>query len=122
MDLLLDPEIRDWVLLPLFLIILFAMMLRHQTSILLRSSKEVNANEAQAKSLIMRAQRLRQNNRSISYAAYSARKEYLASDKDPWEAAREDRGCKQVRSEARREAPPGGTGFVFYLLYLRIFY
>ena len=81
MDLLLDPEIRDWVLLPLFLIILFAMMLRHQTSILLRSSKEVNDNEAQAKSLIMRAQRLRQNNRSISYAAYSARKEYLASDK-----------------------------------------
>ena len=77
--LLLDPEIRDWVLLPLFLIILCASLLRHQTSILLRNSKTINANEAHAKSLIMSSQRLRQNHKSISFAAFAKRKEYLAA-------------------------------------------
>ena len=80
-QLLLDPEIRDWVLLPLFLIILFASLLRHATSVMLRSSKKTDLSEATAKSLIARSQRLRQNNRSISHAAFRRRKEYLAADK-----------------------------------------
>ena len=81
-DLSLDPAIRDWVVLPLFLIIMSAGLLRHQTSILLRNPKKIVLAETVAKSLLMRCGRLRQNHRSISPSAFTARKEYFASSKN----------------------------------------
>lgn len=40
MTLLLDPDIRDWVVLPLFVIIVCAGLLRHSVSILLQGAKQ----------------------------------------------------------------------------------
>ena len=76
-DLMLDPAIRDWVLIPIVLIMFLMGILRNNVTKMMR--KDVVPDEKQVKNnnQLMRARRLRANAAYIPGAAFSARKHYF---------------------------------------------
>lgn len=82
---MLDSSIRDWVVLPLLLIMVFAGLIRHYLSILLRSSdvKKVPQTEHRPKNALGRASRLRSGAASyLSFEKWEARRQYFCGTGD----------------------------------------
>jgi ER membrane protein complex subunit 3 len=78
--LLLDSSIRDWVVLPLLLMVVLVGMGRHYVSQLIKSDVKVaekDLNELRYKQTIMMAQRLRGRSGFINSSAFNKRKLYL---------------------------------------------
>jgi len=78
----LDPKIRDWVLIPIVVVMFLVAILRHNVTKLLRSDKKVTdlkgIRDAQ---ILIRARRLRANANKIPVASFRMRKSYF-NDKE----------------------------------------
>jgi hypothetical protein len=82
-NILLDSSIRDWVVLPLLIIMVFAGMLRHYLSLLLKASavKKMPKVEQRIKSTLTRSSRLRSGAAGfISKQKWEARVRYWTDD------------------------------------------
>jgi hypothetical protein len=77
---LLDSDIRDWVVLPLLVIMISAGLLRHSVGILLKGkSKPLSRLEQRSKSDLQRCARLRMGSANfITTAQWNARRDYYA--------------------------------------------
>lgn len=104
--LLLDSDIRDWVVLPLLVIMISAGLLRHFVGLLLKASpKPLPKIESRAKNALACAMRLRTGNANyISHAKWEARRRYY-SDKEEGHLRKE---AEWATSEAEN-APVGGV-------------
>lgn len=75
---LIDPNIRDYVLLPLLVFVAITTFLRMYVFQLLQPGEtKVDGNELKQKSLVARSQRLRTNGGYITPQGFAMRKEYL---------------------------------------------
>lgn len=77
----LDPEIRNWVLLPLFIIMVFKGIAQHYMQQLLRSNKPAPVDRVKHTNILMRAGRVRQNAAYIPYSAFQSRKAFYNEKK-----------------------------------------
>lgn len=75
----LDPNIRDWVLLPIFVVMFMQGLLRHYITQLLKDEKKVTIQAIQQGELLRRSQRLRHNNQYITPSAWRMRKSYFVN-------------------------------------------
>ncbi|KAJ1616173.1 hypothetical protein T492DRAFT_1152472 [Pavlovales sp. CCMP2436] len=80
-DLVLDPNIRDWVFLPLIAIMFLIGILRHNVTFLLKSEPKPGEKEQAKQTMaLMRSRRLRANSRFLSPSAFHARRQYFRCD------------------------------------------
>jgi len=89
-DLQLDPAIRNWVLLPIFLAMFLISVARHYAQKLMRTDTKVDVKALREAQAVTRAQRLRMSAPFIPAGAVAARKAYFC--------AKEVRGTGSVRS------------------------
>ena len=108
-NLLLDSGIRDWVVLPLLVMLIAAGLLRHYVSIILRPSnvKNIPVVEHRVKSVLLRASRLRSGGAGfLSKSKWEARKCYWTDDqkgylKEELEWVEEEEEVKENDSKER---------------------
>ena len=81
-QLILDPNIRNYVVLPLVVIMIFVNMARNYVSSLLRSDKTFDADEIKYRQVLQRASMLRSNGGFLTASAYAIRKGYFISKED----------------------------------------
>ncbi|CAG9761846.1 unnamed protein product [Ceutorhynchus assimilis] len=81
-DLIVDPQIRVWVFLPIVLITFLVGILRHYVSLLLASQKKVETQQLQDSQLILRSRYLRENAKYIPKAAFLARRQAFNREED----------------------------------------
>ena len=82
--LILDPAIRDWVVLPLVLMVILVGMGRHYSQILLKSTPlitEGDLAELRCKQILQQSSRLRMNGRFLSSDSFQRRKAYFVRKK-----------------------------------------
>ncbi|KAG8189198.1 hypothetical protein JTE90_013732 [Oedothorax gibbosus] len=79
-ELLLDPDIRLWVFLPIVIITFLFGIVRHYISILLTSSKKVEITQVQDSQAIIRSRLLRENGKYIPRQAFLMRKHYFNNE------------------------------------------
>ena len=77
--LLLDPAIRNWVVLPMVLIMVLVGLTRHFVQQLLKSDKQLDAAELKNRQTLQRAQRLRSHGHYLQRDAFSMRKSYFTA-------------------------------------------
>ena len=78
-ELALDPAIRDWVLIPIVLIMFFMGLVRNNVTQLLRKDVPAKREQVQQNNQLMRARRLRANAQYIPVAAFAARNNSLST-------------------------------------------
>ena len=78
-ELMLDPAIRDWVLIPLVLIMFLIGILRNNVTKMMRKESPPNITQVQQNNQLMRARRTRANAAYIPHASFTARKHYFCS-------------------------------------------
>lgn len=79
-DLMLDPSIRNWVLIPIILIMCLVTVCRSYVQMLLKNNDAgSDAEKTRHLQLLQRSQKIRGNNRLLSASAYHARKEYFVA-------------------------------------------
>lgn len=79
-DLLLDPQIRDWVFLPLIVIMFLIGILRHNVTALLKSEPKPGDKEHLKQAMALaRSRTLRANSRFVPAAAFHARKQHFSN-------------------------------------------
>jgi len=76
-ELQLDPAIRTWVFLPIFLINFLIGILRHYVSVLLSSQKKVDLEAIKDSQALIRARVLRENGKYLSKQAFFMRKNFF---------------------------------------------
>jgi len=76
-DLLLDPAIRIWVIVPIVLITFLVGVIRHHVSILLTSSKKVDVEKVRQSHVLMRSRFLRDHGKYIPEESFNMRKHYF---------------------------------------------
>eukprot|EP00118_Oscarella_pearsei_P028868 m.3149 g.3149 ORF g.3149 m.3149 type:complete len:239 (+) comp9082_c0_seq1:680-1396(+) len=81
-ELLLDPEIRLWVILPIVIITLLVGVLRHYVITLLHREKQLKVEGLRDGQALMRSQRLRCNGKFLSARAFLMRKDYFNDEND----------------------------------------
>lgn len=105
MTLLLDPDIRDWVVLPLFVIIVVAGLLRSVVSQYLQGAKQPVAPTAQrAHNMLKQTTRIR-----TSAANYMSQKQWQARKQHVMELLRSEADHLEETHEKQKEdgtAPP----------------
>jgi hypothetical protein len=77
--LLLDPSIRDWVLLPLFVVMFLQGVLRHYITLLLKDEKKSTIEALTRAHLMRRSGKLRANFGYISNHSFNMRKKWMVS-------------------------------------------
>lgn len=78
-ELVLDPAIRDWVFLPLIVIMFLIGILRHNATSLLKSEPKPGDKEQVKQSMaLMRSRRLRANSRFIHENAFKLRRQHFS--------------------------------------------
>lgn len=77
--LMLDPSIRDWVLIPLVLIMFLIGIIRNNITKLLRKETPPNPTQVQHNNQLMRARRLRANAPYIPHASFASRRQYFCN-------------------------------------------
>ncbi|KAJ1462925.1 integral membrane protein DUF106-domain-containing protein [Pelagophyceae sp. CCMP2097] len=82
--LLLDPAIRDWVVLPMVAIMVLMGLCRHYALILLKSNTKMDAAEMQQRQVLMRAARIRTRGKRprqnlLPAESFHARRSYLCA-------------------------------------------
>ncbi|XP_065165718.1 ER membrane protein complex subunit 3 [Atheta coriaria] len=76
-DLVVDPNIRGWVFLPIIVITFLVGIFRHYISILLSSQKKVELQQLQDSQVILRARMLRENAKYIPKASFLMRRQFF---------------------------------------------
>ena len=77
-EITLDPQIRDWVLIPIMVVMFLVSILRHNITKLMRSEpKKGDLKNIQESQALLRARRLRTNANKIPLSAFNARKIYF---------------------------------------------
>lgn len=79
-ELLLDPDIRLWVFLPIVLLTFLIGILRHYMSILLSSPKKVEFQQLTDSQALIRARRLRENGSVLPHHGYAMRKHFFNNE------------------------------------------
>jgi hypothetical protein len=79
--LVLDPAIRDWVVLPMVLMLVLVGVGRHYVQQLIRSEEKSDLESIKNRQTVQRAVTLRLNRSSISEDAFVARRTYLCQKK-----------------------------------------
>lgn len=77
--LLLDPAIRDWVVLPMVAIMVLMGLCRHYAQQLLKSNQTLDPAEMQQKQTLMRCSRLRTRGRFLPSSSFQSRKSYFVA-------------------------------------------
>jgi hypothetical protein len=80
---LLDPKIRDWVLIPIFVVMFLVGILRQYATVLLRDEKRSNKgqlDEIESQQALQRSRRLRTNAAFIPAPAFRMRKAYFVQE------------------------------------------
>ncbi|KAJ8601255.1 hypothetical protein CTAYLR_003267 [Chrysophaeum taylorii] len=75
--LLLDPAIRDWVVLPMVAIMVLMGLCRHYAQQLLKSNQSLDPDEVRHKQTLMRCSRLRNRGQFLPASSFHARKAYF---------------------------------------------
>ncbi|GAU20550.1 hypothetical protein TSUD_32970 [Trifolium subterraneum] len=81
-DLVLDTAIRDWVLIPLSVVMVLIGVLRHIVSKLMRSSQTPDAKIVREGQVMLRARNLRTAANFIPSKAFRARKLYYCNEEN----------------------------------------
>mmetsp|Transcript_9763 Transcript_9763/g.25230 ORF Transcript_9763/g.25230 Transcript_9763/m.25230 type:complete len:265 (-) Transcript_9763:310-1104(-) len=77
-DLVIDPAIRDWVFIPIVLLMFFMGILRHNVTILLKGEGKAGDKVVLKQTMdLVRSRRLRANCKQIPYAAFAARRQHF---------------------------------------------
>ena len=76
-ELMLDPDIRNWVLIPIVIIMFLMGILRTNVTKMLRKDVPPNVTQVLQNNQLMRARRLRANAAYIPHSAFTARKHYF---------------------------------------------
>jgi len=79
-DLLLDPDIRVWVFLPIVVITFFVGILRHYVSILLSSTKKVELQQVMDSQAMIRSRLLKENGKYIPKQSFLMRRHYFNNE------------------------------------------
>ena len=77
MEILLDSSIRDWVLIPIFIVVFLSGMLRIIISQMMDSRQEQDKNDILVQSTIMRCERLKKNLKILSESSFKNRRAYF---------------------------------------------
>ncbi|XP_065838004.1 ER membrane protein complex subunit 3-like [Oscarella lobularis] len=93
-ELLLDPDIRIWVILPIVIITLLVGVLRHYVIMLLHREKRLTLEALRDGQALMRSQRLRANGHFLPGKAFVMRKDYFNDENDGY------------FKKEKRESPP----------------
>lgn len=91
-DLQLDPAIRNWVLLPIFVAMFLISVTRHYAQKLMRTDTKVDVKALREAQAVTRAQRLRASAPFVPAGAVAARKAYFCA--------------KEVRRASSKTAAP----------------
>lgn len=76
-ELLIDPNIRVWVFLPIIVITFLVGIIRHYVSILISSQKQVELSQIQDSQAMIRARLLRENGKYLTEYSYAMRKSFF---------------------------------------------
>uniref|UniRef100_K3WAK6 ER membrane protein complex subunit 3 n=1 Tax=Globisporangium ultimum (strain ATCC 200006 / CBS 805.95 / DAOM BR144) TaxID=431595 RepID=K3WAK6_GLOUD len=100
-EIILDPSIRDWVVLPMVIIFGCSAMVRHYVTLLLKTEKIATVDEMRPMNTVKRAQMTRINSKFITNDAFAMRKHYYT-------ASQKKHGMKgalreKVKSEAMNQ-------------------
>ncbi|ELR17292.1 Transmembrane protein, putative [Acanthamoeba castellanii str. Neff] len=76
-DLVLDSRIRDWVLLPIALVMFLIAILRNNISLLLHSERKPELQKVQERQTLIRASRMRLNGHKLPLASFLQRKAFF---------------------------------------------
>ena len=80
-DLVLDPKIRDWVLIPILLVTVFLGILRHYVQLLLKSDgNTADPEKLRLMNTLQRSQRIRASASFIPPSAYFMRRQHFVED------------------------------------------
>ncbi|XP_033216293.1 ER membrane protein complex subunit 3 [Belonocnema kinseyi] len=79
-ELLLDPNIRSWVFLPIVVITFLVGIVRHFVSMLLFSQKKIEVQQVQDSQVMMRSRLLRENGHYISKYGFKTRKQFFNNE------------------------------------------
>ena len=79
--LVLDQKIRDWVLIPIFIIVVLIGVLRTRVQALITGTKKADKEVLELQNLMQRSGRLRQNGHLVPWDAFSMRKQFLVGEK-----------------------------------------
>lgn len=77
-ELELDPAIRDWVLLPIIVIMVLVTLARNAIQILITGDKTLSLDELRAQAALARAARLRGAGAHVSGASFAMRREWFS--------------------------------------------
>lgn len=80
MEILLDSGIRDWMLIPIFLVVFLAGMLKGIVDNLLDSRQETDKNDIITQETIQRSQRLKKNSRIIPDLSFRNKRAYFCKE------------------------------------------
>lgn len=107
--LLLDSDIRDWVVLPLLVIMISAGLLRHFVGLLLKPDpKPLTKIESRAKNDMTRAVRLRSGNANfISQERWESRRRYFADKESGYLREESEWATKETEKQKEEGAAPG---------------
>eukprot|EP00547_Thalassionema_nitzschioides_P005693 CAMPEP_0194216662 /NCGR_PEP_ID=MMETSP0156-20130528/19455_1 /TAXON_ID=33649 /ORGANISM="Thalassionema nitzschioides, Strain L26-B" /LENGTH=300 /DNA_ID=CAMNT_0038945487 /DNA_START=78 /DNA_END=980 /DNA_ORIENTATION=+ len=108
--LLLDSAIRDWVVLPLLVIMISAGLLRHFVGLLLKPDpKPLTKIESRAKNGMARAVRLRSGNANfISQDRWESRRRYFSDKESGYLREESEWATKEAEKEKEDGSAPGG--------------
>lgn len=81
-DLILDPQIRNYVLVPITVAMVFYGVMQHHVRTLLTDKKKSNLDAIQTRHNVERARRLRANGRMLDQTEFHMRKEYFLEKND----------------------------------------
>ncbi|KAG6595880.1 er membrane protein complex subunit 3-like isoform x1 [Phytophthora cinnamomi] len=100
-EIILDPSIRDWVVLPMVIIFGCSAMVRHYVTLLLKSEKMASVEQLLPMNTVKRAQITRINSKFITPDAFAMRKHYFTASqkKDGMKGALREK----VKSEAMNQ-------------------
>lgn len=79
-ELLLDPNIRGWVFLPIVVITFLVGIIRHYVSMLLTSQKKVEIQQVQDSQVMIRSRLLRENGQYIPRSAFVMRRHFFNNE------------------------------------------
>jgi hypothetical protein len=77
---LIDPAIRDWVMIPLLVLVVLSVYLRVYAMRLLSDTKPADRDEVVQRGMVQRSARLRANCGYISYPGFVMRKDFLSAE------------------------------------------
>ncbi|KAK9680866.1 Integral membrane protein EMC3/TMCO1-like [Popillia japonica] len=83
-DLIVDPQIRVWVFLPIIIITFTLTIIKHYVTYLISSPKQVEMEQIADGAMILRGQLLRNNGHYIPKEGFTMRKHHFTNEKFGW--------------------------------------